>query len=347
MSELRENVLKSLGALVVPGHDSDPVQLGAIRALSVVGSTVSYVLEPPEGVDAVTLREQIEACMLSVEGVTGVTTHLLADNAVESAPSLTDGPRSVAGVDHVVLVGSGKGGVGKSTVTANLALALADQGLKVGLLDADIYGPSQPRMMGCDGRPVSYDGTLIPIAVHGIKFLSVGLMLAEDEALVWRGPILANTLAQLLHEVRWGPLDVLLIDLPPGTGDVQITLAQEAKLSGAVIVSTPQNVAKDDARRAIDLFQRTDTPVLGVIQNMATYVCRHCGEEDAIFGTDPAAGEWMGLPLLGALPIAPQICSAAEDGQPVVRADPDSLSAQRFLEIADALKVTLSELAAR
>lgn len=333
MTQLRDRVLRALTEEQAPGHDTDVIAAGMVRALSETDGEVSFVLEAP-GAPA-DLRARIEARIAAVEGVRAVRSYL-AEIHDEAAPQLADGPRAITGVKHVLLVGSGKGGVGKSTVSTNLALGLADLGLKVGLLDADIYGPSLPRMMGTDGRPVSYDGTLIPVAAHGIKLLSLGMMMAQDQALVWRGPILASTLAQLVHEVRWAPLDVLVIDLPPGTGDVQITLAQEAKLSGAVIVSTPQGVAINDARRAIDLFQRTDTPILGLIENMSTHLCSGCGKEEPIFGKGgtEAEAERLGLPLLGALPLEAQVCQAAEDGMPVLRAAPDSLSAQRFGEIA-------------
>lgn len=333
MTDLREAVLLSLSEEQAPGTDTDVVSAGFIRALSVVDGGVSFVLDTdgplPDG-----LKEKLEARIAATPGVTAVNCYV--SGAAESAPQITDGPKPLPGVAHTLLIGSGKGGVGKSTVSTNLALALADMGLKVGLLDADIYGPSLPQMMGSDGRPVSYDGTLIPLSAHGIKLLSLGMMMERDQALVWRGPILANTLAQLLHEVRWAPLDVLLIDLPPGTGDVQITLAQEAQLSGAVVVSTPQGVAINDARRAIDLFQRTDTPILGLVENMSTHVCSSCGNEEPIFGQGGTEAEAtrLGLPLLGALPLETLVCQASEEGLPAVRSAPDSLSAQRFHEIA-------------
>lgn len=339
MSDLRDRALRALTQEQAPGSDLDVFEAGLIRALSVEGDAVSFVLET-NGPAPGGLRERLEARLRAVDGVGSVSCYL-SENAADAPPDLggTEGPKPITGVDHVVLVGSGKGGVGKSTVSANLALALADQGLKVGLLDADIYGPSMPQMFGTEGRPVSYDGTLIPIAAHGIKLMSVGLMLAQDEALVWRGPILANTLAQMLHEVRWEPLDVLLIDLPPGTGDVQITLSQEAKLDGAVVVTTPQKVALNDARRSIDLLRRTDVPILGLIENMATHVCTGCGKEEPIFGTGGAAEEarTQNLDLLGSLPLEPLVCAAADEGTPAVRSAPDSLSAQRYGEIAKAL----------
>lgn len=340
MPDLRERVLQALQQEQAPGSQTDVIAADLVRALSVSAGKVSFILAAEEGDD---LRARLIARVRAVPGVVDVACYL--DSGAAQPPELAtaSGPRPINGVAHTVLIGSGKGGVGKSTVSTNLALALADLGLRVGLLDADIYGPSVPQMMGTDGRPVSYDGTLIPITAHGIRLLSVGLMMERDEALVWRGPILANTLAQLLHQVRWAPLDVLLIDLPPGTGDVQITLAQEAELSGAIIVTTPQKVALDDARRAVDLFRRTETPLLGVIENMSTHICSDCGKEEPIFPrveTEDGAHP-LGLPLLGALPLEPSVCQAGEGGLPVVRAAPESASAQRFVQLAGRLAQSL------
>lgn len=333
MTTLRDRVLRALTDEQAPGQDCDVIEAGMVRALSETDGEISFVLETTDAPDA--LRARLEARISAVDGVQSVRSYL-AEAPAAPVVNADTGPRAIPGVGHILLIGSGKGGVGKSTVSSNLALALADLGLKVGLLDADIYGPSLPQMMGTDGRPVSYDGTLIPLAAHGIKLLSLGSMMERDQALVWRGPILASTLTQLLHEVRWAPLDVLLIDLPPGTGDVQITLAQEAQLSGAIVVSTPQGVAINDARRAIDLFRRTDTPILGLVENMSTHVCSSCGQEEPIFGEGgtEAEAERLGLPLLGALPLEAKVCTAAEDGLPVVRSVPESLSATRFREIA-------------
>lgn len=340
MTDLRTTILSALQTEQIPGLEDDVVSAGMIRALSVEDGQVSFVLEAPDSVDRDALRDRLITRIKAIAGVQRAVCYISAQtDAPAPDPGQASGPRKVAGVDRVILVGSGKGGVGKSTVTTNLALALADRGLRVGVLDADIYGPSVPHMMGTSGRPVSYDGHLIPIAAHGIKLISVGLMMDPDEALVWRGPILANTLAQLLHEVRWDPLDVLLIDLPPGTGDVQITLAQEAELSGAIVVTTPQKVALNDARRAVDLFRRTDTPILGIVENMSTHICNACGSEEQIFGTGGAdtEAERLGLPVIARLPLEPDVCQAGEAGTPVVRAAPNSVSAKRFADLAEAL----------
>jgi ATP-binding protein involved in chromosome partitioning len=221
-------------------------------------------------------------------------------------------------------VASGKGGVGKSTVSSNLAVALAKQGRKVGLLDADILGPSQAKMMGVTTRPMSADGQNIqPPHAHGVKMMSLGLMLKEDEAVIWRGPMLMGALQQLLGQVNWGTLDVLIVDLPPGTGDVQLTLCQRTQLTGALIVSTPQDVALLDARKAIDMFAKLKTPVLGLIENMSTYVCPNCGHEAHIFGHGGVAAEAakLDLPFLGELPLSLDVRVAGDSGTPIAAGD--------------------------
>jgi ATP-binding protein involved in chromosome partitioning len=226
----------------------------------------------------------------------------------------------VEGVDRIIAIGSGKGGVGKSTVSSNLAVALAKQGRKVGLLDADIYGPSQPRMMGVSGRPGSPDGqTIIPLQSHGVTMMSIGLMVDPDKAVVWRGPMLMGALQQMLGQVAWGELDVLLVDMPPGTGDVQLTLCQKTQLTGAIVVSTPQDVAPLDARKALDMFGTLKTPVLGLIENMSTFHCPNCGHESHIFGHGgvQAEAQKIGVPFLGSLPIDLDTRLAGDNGTPI------------------------------
>jgi ATP-binding protein involved in chromosome partitioning len=237
-------------------------------------------------------------------------------------PSADQAP--VAGVDRILAIASGKGGVGKSTVSSNLAVALARQGRRVGLLDADIYGPSQPRMMGVSKRPSSPDGkTIIPLQAHGVTMMSIGLMLEPDQAVVWRGPMLMGALQQMLGQVEWGKLDVLIVDLPPGTGDVQLTLAQKAKVTGAIVVSTPQDVALLDARKALNMFEKTKTPVLGMIENMSTYFCPNCGHEAHLFGHGgaKAEAERLGLPFLGEIPLHIDIRLAGDSGVPIAATD--------------------------
>ena len=244
------------------------------------------------------------------------------------------------GVKAVIAIGSGKGGVGKSTVSSNLAVALARAGKKVGLLDADIHGPSQPRMFGISKRPASPDGkTIIPLEAHGVTLMSIGFMLPEDKAVVWRGPMLMGALQQMMTQVQWGALDVLLVDLPPGTGDVQMTLSQKAQVDGAIVVSTPQDVALLDARKGIDMFKQLNVPLLGMIENMSTHICSACGHEEHVFGHGGVASEAakLGVPLLAEIPLDLQIRLASDGGAPIVVSQPDSGQAKAFHDVAAAL----------
>ncbi|QKK02309.1 MAG: iron-sulfur cluster carrier protein ApbC [Pseudomonadota bacterium] len=242
----------------------------------------------------------------------------------------------IEGVRNVIAVASGKGGVGKSTVSANLALALLAEGARVGILDADIYGPSQPRMLGLQGKPqTTPDKRIVPMSAHGLQCMSIGVLVGTDQAMIWRGPMATQALQQMVSETRWDGLDYLIVDLPPGTGDIQLTLAQRIPVSAAVTVTTPQQVAVDDVRRAVAMFAKVKVPVLGVIENMSTHVCSNCGHEDAIFGT--GGGEFIareaGLPLLGQLPLDAPIGRSTDEGAPIVVADPEHPSARRFREI--------------
>ncbi|WP_203298858.1 Mrp/NBP35 family ATP-binding protein [Marinobacter sediminum] len=264
----------------------------------------------------------------------------------------TDAPRpqdkNPRGVDRIIAVASGKGGVGKSTVSSNLAVALASKGLKVGLLDADVYGPSQPRMLGVSGRPSSPDGsTILPLRNHGVTLMSLGLMASDDEAIVWRGPMLMGALQQMMNQVEWGRLDVLLVDLPPGTGDVQMTLSQKFFVAGAVIVSTPQDIALMDARKGIDMFKRMEVPLFGLIENMASFVCDGCGKEHHPFGHGGARAEAekLGSPFLGEIPLDLDIRVGSDGGVPIVVSKPDSPQAQAFQRIAD--EIVASDVYAR
>lgn len=323
-----------------------------IRALTVEGDQVRFVIEGRDVAEAQTLepvRVAAEAAVAALPGVAKVQALLTAHGPaakpqtpptlkVGGHPKPQDGPIRPTGVDRILAVASGKGGVGKSTVSSNLAVALAKSGRRVGLLDADIYGPSQPRMMGVNKRPASPDGkTIEPLHAHGVTLMSIGLMVDPAKAVVWRGPMLMGALQQMLSQVKWGQLDVLIVDLPPGTGDVQLTLCQKTKLSGALVVSTPQDVALLDARKAIDMFNTLSTPVLGLIENMSTFHCPRCGHESQIFGHGGVAAEaqHLGLPFLGALPIDLDTRLAGDSGRPV--ATGDSVVAQAYHQLAQRL----------
>ena len=254
------------------------------------------------------------------------------------AHSVQHGLKPLEGISNVVAVASGKGGVGKSTVAVNLALALAQEGASIGILDADIYGPSQPRMLGLTGeRPMTHDGkTLEPLEAHGIKAMSIGFLVDDQQPMAWRGPMVTSALNQLLTDTRWGGVDYLIVDMPPGTGDIQLTLAQQVPVSGAIIVTTPQDIALADARKGLEMFQKVNVPVLGIVENMSVHVCSQCGHEESVFGQ--AGGlrlaEQYELPLLGALPLDSSIGKQTDQGMPSVVAQPDSIVAQTYRGIA-------------
>ncbi len=344
----RDTVLACLARIGLP-DGGDLVSRDMIRALGVDGGAVRFVIEAPTPEAArrmEPLRAGAEAAVRALDGVASVSAILTAHGPAApkpgagqgEPPSLTigrhptaqegrAGPQRISGVDRIIAVGSGKGGVGKSTVASNLAVALAREGRRVGLLDADIYGPSQPRMMGVSERPKSPDGKIIlPLLAHGVTMMSIGLMLDPAKAVVWRGPMLMGALQQMLGQVEWTHhlprgegLDILIVDLPPGTGDVQLTLCQKTHLTGAIVVSTPQDVALIDARKALDMFKTLSTPVLGLIENMSLYICPECGHEAHLFGHGgvKAEAETLGLPFLGALPIDLDTRLAGDGGTPV------------------------------
>ncbi len=252
-------------------------------------------------------------------------------------------PNIIPGVKYVIAISSGKGGVGKSTVAVNLAVALSVNGAKVGLLDADIYGPNIPMMMGVEKAPEQQEGKITPAESHGVKLISMGFFVPEDTAVVWRGPMVHTAIQQLFRDVLWGELDYLLIDLPPGTGDAQLTLTQLVSLAGAVTVTTPQEVALHDVRKGMMMFQKVNVPLLGIIENMSFYVCGHCGERTEIFshGGGERAAEKLGIPFLGRIPIDPAIRVGGDTGNPIVIAAPDSQQAKAFREIATKLAAAL------
>lgn len=347
MSVDKNAVLEELERVQLP-DGRNLVSADMVRGLNIDGSVVRFVLEVPaeEGPRMEPVRAAAQKLIAEMAGVTEVHVILTSPTSEKQPPNLKigghpkpqDAPISIPGVDRIVAIASGKGGVGKSTVSANLAVALAKAGRRVGLLDADIYGPSQPRMMGVSKRPASPDGkTIIPLQAHGVTMMSLGLMVKEDEAVIWRGPMLMGALQQMLGQVEWGELDVLLIDLPPGTGDVQLTLSQKAELTGALVVSTPQDIALLDARKALNMFDRMKTPVLGLIENMSHYICPNCGDEAHIFGHGGARAEAekLGLPFLGEIPLDLEIRVASDGGTPL--AATQSKAAEAYHAIAQSL----------
>ena len=339
MTQTRDTILAALSRLTLPDGGT-LVSRDMLRALSVTDGKVAFVIEaasPEEAQRLGPVRDAAEALVKGLEGVTAATVALTAHSgkaAPQAAPAKGAPPNLKIGghakpqqgsmkpnsVARILAVGSGKGGVGKSTVSSNLAVALARAGRRVGLLDADIYGPSQPRMMGVSKRPASPDGkTILPLHNHGVTMMSLGLMLPEDQAVVWRGPMLMGALQQMMTQVEWGDLDVLIVDLPPGTGDVAMTLCQKSEVTGAIIVSTPQDVALLDAKKAINMFQTLKTPILGLIENMSGFVCPNCGHEEHIFGEGGVRAEAarLDVPFLGALPISLETRIAGDSGTPV------------------------------
>ena len=364
VATIREAVLQALAGVIDSGQGSDIVSAGMVQGLTVTDDAAvrfSLEVDPARGAALESLRKTAEATALAVPGVKSARVVLTAHSdtpggspriskdrgpppdlrgADRPLPSAARASGPIEGVGRILAIGSGKGGVGKSTVASNLALALGELGRKVGLLDADVYGPSQPRMLGVSGRPSTPDGkTILPLQNYGVTVMSMGFLVEEGQSVVWRGPMLMSALQQMLRQVRWGELDDLIVDLPPGTGDVHLTLCQQAKVDGAIVVSTPQEVALLDARKAIDMFRKLETPILGIIENMSGYVCPKCGEEADIFdrgGAEREAGR-LEVPFLGSLPIDIEIRKASDAGAPIVVANPESPQAERFREIAGRL----------
>lgn len=346
MSVTRDAVIATLKTIKDPVSGDDIMAAGLVRALNVDDGNVRFVFEvaPSMAAQMDPVRAAAEAALKALDGIGTVSAIMTAHSTPTPPPDLKPqrsaepkGPQKVPGVDRIIAVASGKGGVGKSTVSANLACALAAEGRRVGLLDADVYGPSQPRMLGVSGRPASPDGkTILPMRNHGVTMMSIGLMQNDDQAVVWRGPMLMGALQQMMNQVQWGALDVLIVDLPPGTGDVQMTLTQKFDVTGAVIVSTPQDVALIDARKGIDMFNQLGTPIIGMIENMSTHICSNCGHEEHTFGHGGVATEAakLGVPLLAELPLHLDIRLAADGGAPIVVSKPDSASAQAFRKVA-------------
>ena len=338
-----EKVLDALKRVKFPGLSRDIVAFGFVHDVKVekglASFTIRFQTENPN-VGAQIAREA-DAAVRGVEGITDVRISIdAAPRTPQAQGGMAGSPRILEQVKYKIAVASGKGGVGKSTVSTNLALALRQLGFTVGLLDADIYGPSQQMMLGITGRPqIDDDEKIVPMENHGVKTMSLGLITDPDTPVIWRGPMVMKALDQFLTDVKWGELDVMVIDLPPGTGDAQLTLTQKVPLTGAVVVTTPQDVALIDARKGLAMFRKVNVPVLGIIENMSYYICKHCGEREEIFGHGGGrkTAEMLGVPFLGEIPLDGKVVVGGDSGQPIVISHPDSAAALAFRELAAAV----------
>ncbi|MGH1480187.1 MAG: iron-sulfur cluster carrier protein ApbC [Geminicoccales bacterium] len=367
-----EQVLEALSRIDDPAQGRSVVDLGMVSGIVVKNGNIGFALEidPSEASSKEPLRQTCEQAVMALPGVTSVTAVLTAERKQNGAASgearqVAQGPGNapsggrpgtgpeglgakpqLPGIKHVIAVASGKGGVGKSTTSTNLALALASKGQRVGILDADIYGPSQPRMMGVTGKPNSPDGKkLMPMENFGVRIMSMGFLVDEDAPMIWRGPMVQSAIQQMLNDVEWGEIDYLVVDLPPGTGDAQLTMAQKVPLAGAVIVSTPQDIALLDARKALNMFRKVDVPILGIVENMSYFACPHCGERSEIFSHGGArqTAETYGVDFLGEIPLDLDIRINSDSGRPVVVSNPSGPQARCYLDIADAVIARLDK----
>jgi ATP-binding protein involved in chromosome partitioning len=355
----KDLVLEALKRVKGPDPSGDIVALGLVSEIVIHKGKVYFAIEtdPADATKFEAVRQAAESAVKALPGVEAVAVTLTADRAPGSRTGAGSGqapqgspftrpgaardarhrPGGVPGVANIIAVASGKGGVGKSTVAVNLAIALKDLGLKVGILDADIYGPSMPRLLGLKGQPHQVVGDkLAPMQAYGLKVMSMGFLVDEETPMIWRGPMVMSALSQMLKDVDWGELDVLVVDMPPGTGDAQLTMAQQVPLAGAVIVSTPQDLALIDARKGLNMFRKVNVPVLGLVENMSTFICPHCGEPSNIFGHGGARAEAarLGVPFLGEVPLTLAVRETSDEGRPIVATDPAAPAAQAFREIA-------------
>jgi ATP-binding protein involved in chromosome partitioning len=338
-------VLSALRTVKDPDQQQDIVSLGLVRDLVVDGSQVSLTLaftsQPPA--TKAELHHLTRRLLAQLPGVSGVSVKMgtAREAAVAhppAAPSAAAAPL-IPEVEHTIAVSSGKGGVGKSTVAVNLAVALRLTGAAVGIADADVYGPDVPLMLGARGKPGMFENRIIPVETHGIKMMSIGLLVPEKEALIWRGPMLHSFIQQMLRDVNWGPLDYLIFDMPPGTGDAQLSLSQVLPLTGAVMVTTPQAVALLDVRKALGMFRKLNVPLLGIVENMSVFVCPHCGERTNIFGSTGGRriAEEYDIPLLAQIPLDPETRIGGDEGAPITVRRPDSPQAAAFRQLAEAV----------
>ncbi|RKJ96501.1 iron-sulfur cluster carrier protein ApbC [Alicycliphilus denitrificans] len=345
MALTEQDLLAALASVQDPHTGKDFVDTRAVRNVRIDGGDVAFDVElgyPAKSLVPV-LREQFAAAARRVAGVRNVSVNISTKVA---AHAVQRGVQLLPQVRNIIAVASGKGGVGKSTTAANLALALAAEGARVGVLDADIYGPSQPMMLGINRRPESLDGkNMEPLENYGVQVMSIGFLVDQDEAMIWRGPMATQALEQLLRQTNWKDLDYLIVDMPPGTGDIQLTLSQRVPMTGAVIVTTPQDIALLDARKGIKMFEKVGVPILGIVENMAVHVCSNCGHVEHIFGADGGRkmAQEYGMDYLGALPLDMQIRLQADAGHPTVVADPDGEVAQIYKKVARDMAVKIAQ----
>jgi ATP-binding protein involved in chromosome partitioning len=350
-----QDILKALNAVPGPDGKTPLPESGALSGLSIKDEKVylSIAIDPRQSAALEPMRAAAEA---AIKKLTGVVNALVSLTAEKQAPPKSSPPKpapsrgiAIPGISNIIAVASGKGGVGKSTTCVNLALGLASLGWRAGVLDADIYGPSVPRLLGLKGKPQSEGRSILPLAAYGIKAMSIGFLVDEEEAMIWRGPMVVSAIQQLLRDVLWGELDCLVVDMPPGTGDAQLSLAQNVPLAGAVIVSTPQDLALVDARRGIAMFRKVAVPVLGIVENMSYFICPHCGGRSDIFahgGARLEAGKF-GVPFLGEVPLDTGIREHSDSGRPVIAVDPDGAHAKIYRAIAAQVKASLEKGRAR
>ena len=334
-----QQITEALKQVQDPDRGENIVDLGMVEGLHVKDGHVSFaiVVDPQRGAALEPVRAEAEKIVHDLPGVLSATVVLTAEHAAPAQDPAAEGPM-LDDCRAIIAVASGKGGVGKSTTAANLAIGLAAKGLKVGLLDADIYGPSMPRMLGITEEPGSSDGVrLDPVEGHGVKVMSIGFFVEEENPIIWRGPMVQSALIQMMRDVNWGSLDVLVVDMPPGTGDVQLTMAQQVPLTGAVIVSTPQDIALADARKGLNMFRKVDVPVMGLIENMSYFHCPKCGERSEIFGHGGAREEanLLGMEFLGEIPLHIEIRETSDGGQPITSSNPESEHSEAYQKIAD------------
>ncbi|HUR43920.1 MAG TPA: Mrp/NBP35 family ATP-binding protein [Aestuariivirga sp.] len=348
----RDDVLQVLKRIAAPDGRGNLVSAGLISDIAIDGGTVMFALttDPSHVKTMEILRGAVEKAVRAIPGVSEAMIALTAERAAarETGPKAQAATRgnAVPGVKHIVAVASGKGGVGKSTTAINLALALHSLGLKVAVLDADVYGPSMPKLFGLTGKPQASDAEgkkMKPMTRFGVELMSIGFLVAEDTPMIWRGPMVMSALTQLLREVAWGETDVMIVDMPPGTGDAQLTLAQQTPLSGAVIVSTPQDLALIDARKGLNMFRKVSVPVIGIIENMSYFICTKCGVRHEIFGHGGARQEAqrLGVPFLGEIPLDKELRERSDRGEPLVATVPDGVHAGLYRDIARQVWATI------